>query len=247
MERRLYQFPLSLYCEKTRWNLEHKKLAYTAVNLMPGPHMFTAWRLARIRTLPVLSDQNRHVGDSTGIALYLDQHYPEHPLLAPDTGRDADERADILALEAYFDEIGDHIRRCVWSEAVHSDKVNEIFFREYDEKMQHVGAFARPVLRQMIRRTFNVVPAAVDASWQTVFAGLLHLETRLQNDPQRYLAGERFSLADLTAAAMLAPLLGPEQSPWPDRHIPVNGVSRRDELRATIAGQWVLRIYAQHR
>ena len=243
MERRLYQFPLSLYCEKSRWNLEHKRLSYTPVNLMPGPHILTAFRLGRIRTLPVLADKSRRIGDSTRIALYLDQHYPEHPLLSAES----DKRGAILALEDYFDDVGDHIRRCVWNEAVHSEQVNEIFFRHYDEKMQRVGAFAKPLLRQMIKRTFNVAPAAVEASWQAAFTAFLHLEAMLHNDPQRYLVGEHFTLADLTAATMLAPLLGPEQSPWPDRHLPVTGISRRSELRATVAGQWVLRIYAQHR
>lgn len=242
-QRRLYQFPLSLYCEKTRWILDFKQLPWTPVNLMPGPHAFTAWRLARLRTLPVLDDGGRITGDSTRIALYLEAQYPASPLL-PD---DAALRTEVLALEELYDHIGDHVRRCVWSEAVHTDLVDAIFFREYDRARRRLGAFARPLLRQMIRHTFNVFPADVAASWPVVLAALECLETTLQGDPGRYLAGNRFTLADLTAATMLAPLVGPEESPWGDRHVPAAGAGRRGPLRESVAGRWVQRVYTQYR
>lgn len=242
-QRRLYQFPLSLYCEKTRWNLDWKRLEYRTVDMMPGAHAFTAWRLARQRSLPILQDGQDCIGDSTRIALYLEQHYPQHPLLPSDRA----ERQAILALEDFFDELGEHVRRCVWSLAVDTPEVSEIFFREYAGLMRWTGNVGRPLLRQMIRRTFDVYPDNVEASWPRVFDGILTVEKILQENSSGYLAGTRFSLADLTAAAMLAPLVGPEESPWPDRHIPGNGHERRQELRATRAGQWVQEMYSRHR
>jgi glutathione S-transferase len=242
-ERRLYQFPLSLYCEKTRWNLDWKKLEYRTVDMMPGAHVLTAWRLAGQRTLPILQDGRVCSGDSTRIALYLEQHYPEHPLLPADAAA----RQAILALEDFFDELGEHVRRCVWSLAVDSPAVSEIFFREYAGLMRWSGKLGQSLLRQMIRRTFDVYPADVEASWSRVFDSIAKIGKILDDNPAGYLVGNRFSLADLTAASMLAPLAGPEESPWADRHVPVTANERRRELRATSTGQWVQEIYRRHR
>lgn len=59
--------------------------------------------------------------------------------------------------------------------------------------------------------------------------------------------GDQFSLADLTAASMLAPLVGPENSPWSDARLSQLGRQQRDELRTSLAGQWVLRFYKDYR
>ena len=80
-ERVLYQFPISHYCEKTRWQLTCKGLAFTASNLLPGPHRLRSQWMARINTLPILRDGERVVGDSTKIAYYLEKYYPSLPLL----------------------------------------------------------------------------------------------------------------------------------------------------------------------
>lgn len=241
--RLLYQFPLSLYCEKTRWNLDWKGLPWQAANLLPGPHMLTAWRLAGQRRLPVLRDGGECIGDSTRIALYLDARYPSRPLLPADRAQ----RHAVLVHEDAFDTLGEHVRRCVWSLAVDSSAVAALFFRHYDPARHRIGQVATPLLRQMIRRTFDVWPAPVAASWQAVLAALADLEARLAGNPAAYLVGDGFTLADLTAAAMLGPLVGPPESPWGDDKVQAGDGGERQRLRATTAGQWVLRLYREHR
>ncbi|MBU2254901.1 MAG: glutathione S-transferase N-terminal domain-containing protein, partial [Gammaproteobacteria bacterium] len=71
--RTLYQFPISHYCEKTRWHLDHKGLDFQVDNLFPGLHRLKSKRLAGIVTLPILKDGEQVIGDSTQIALYLEQ------------------------------------------------------------------------------------------------------------------------------------------------------------------------------
>ena len=53
--RTLYQFPISHYCEKTRWHLDHKGLDYRVDNLFPGFHRLKSQRLAGIATLWAIS------------------------------------------------------------------------------------------------------------------------------------------------------------------------------------------------
>jgi hypothetical protein len=42
----LYQFPFSHYCEKVRWALDYKGIAYRTVNLLPGFHFRYLAKLA---------------------------------------------------------------------------------------------------------------------------------------------------------------------------------------------------------
>lgn len=244
-ERILYQFPLSLYCEKTRWNLASKGLEHRCVDLLPGLHAFTARRWGGIRTLPVLRDGRRGVGDSAAIALYLEQHYPAHPLLPAEPAL----CAEALEWEALFDELGVHTRRCCWSLSVEADAIDELFFgfQGYGGWRRQLGKAGRPLLRKMVRHTFDVFDEPVAYSWGEIARVWALLERRLEGDPERYLVGGRFTLADLTGAAMLAPLIGPEQCPWPDHAMVVPGMAGRQQLRETAAGQWVLNQYAWQR
>ena len=106
-ERILYQFPISHYCEKSRWQLDYKGLAYRTRNLLPGPHRLRTQWMARINTLPVLRDGQRVVGDSTKIAYYLEKHYPERSLIPTD----AESRARVIELEQQLDRVAVHVRR----------------------------------------------------------------------------------------------------------------------------------------
>ena len=74
--RVLYQFPLSHYCEKARWLLDHKELDYVAHNLIPGFHRAFAQLKTGQNLLPILKDDHRWIAESTKIALYLDDTYP---------------------------------------------------------------------------------------------------------------------------------------------------------------------------
>ena len=244
-ERILYQFPLSLYCEKTRWNLDVYGLDYVCRDLLPGLHTLTAWRLARQRSLPILRDGKQIVGDSTEIALFLDRSYPDQPLLPVDPVA----RKQVLELEDWFDELGDHVRRYCWSSAIDRPEVSHIFFgfAGYGRWQGVLSDWSKPLLRQMIRRTFKVYEPQVAHSWERIQDALPLLERLLRGSADNYLVGDSFSLADLTAASMLAPLVGPDNSPWSDARLSHLNVQQRTELRASLTGQWVLRLYRDYR
>jgi glutathione S-transferase len=90
-------------------------------------------------------------------------------------------------------------------------------------------------------------PAMAD-SLSKVLKGIAHLESALDGDPARYLVGDRLSMADITAAALLAPVVMPKGSPYEDaRVLPKALRDLREEVRARPAGQWVLTRYARDR
>lgn len=178
MTRRvLYQFPLSLYCEKASWLLDYKGLTYVCHNMIPGLQVPRAQWMARLSTLPILRDGDRVVGDSTAIALWLEKKYPA-PALLPD---EPVAREQVLALEGYFDELGDHVRRCVWSLAVDGPQVEQIFwgFSGYNRIARFVGRYTVPLLRRMLRWRFHLHAEQVEDSWRRVADGLQYVESLL--------------------------------------------------------------------
>ena len=66
--------------------------------------------------------------------------------------------------------------------------------------------------------------------------------------PNGYLVGSSFSVADLTLAALVAPVVAPVQFPYPQ---PQRGHPRLAPLRDRLAGSglldWTRTIYARHR
>ena len=126
-ERILYQFPISHYCEKSRWQLDHKGLAYRTRNLLPGPHRLRTQWMARINTLPVLRDGQRVVGDSTKIAYYLEKHYPERSLIPTD----AESRARVIELEQQLDRVAVHVRRWLYGQIIDRPEVMDAMLDPY--------------------------------------------------------------------------------------------------------------------
>lgn len=241
--RTLYQFPISHYCEKTRWHLDHKGLDFQVDNLFPGLHRLKSKRMANIVTLPILKDGERIIGDSTQIALYLEQRYPDKPLLPAD----AAQRAEVLELEEQFDRLGVHVRRWLYGQIKQWDSVMHAMLKVY-RPWFGLRDLLQPVLINGVQKLYGVTPERVAKSRIELLAGLDLIEQRIGNDPARYLVGERLSLADVSAAALYAPLFTPTGTPW-DGIAGHDAETQRflDQLYARPAGQWVLRRYAEDR
>lgn len=98
--RILYHLPLSPFCRKVRLALAEKKLPFElmAERVWERRPEFEAMNPAC--TVPVLREENGFsVADSYAICEYLDEAYPDIPLL----GRGLPERAEVRRLVAWFD------------------------------------------------------------------------------------------------------------------------------------------------
>ncbi|WP_437880472.1 glutathione S-transferase family protein [Pseudomonas sp. LRF_L74] len=241
--RTLYQFAISHYCEKTRWHLDHKGLEYRVVNLFPGLHRFKTRRLAGIDTLPLLQDDTTAIGDSTRIALYLEETYPQRPLLPADETQ----RSQVLELEERFDRLGVHVRRWLYGQLQNWDSVMDAMLRVYPSAFG-LRDLLRPLLIATLKKLYGVTPERIAKSQLEVLAGLELIETLSDGDPARYLVGDSLTLADIAAAALFAPLFTPTGTPWDG----IAGFTQEtqaflDRLFARPGGQWVLRRYAEDR
>lgn len=247
----LYQFPISHYCEKTRWNLDAKGLSYRIENLLPGPHRFVTKRLTKGNrgTVPVLVDGGTVVSDSTDIALHLEQAHPSTPALIPSSGP---ERERVLELEAYFDEVaGKHVRRWVYSKLFASGgDVKPLMFGAFPLPLRLFGHVLFPLIKQVIRRQYTLTPPKVEESRVKIQEGLDRLEREIQGDPSRYLVGASLSIADISAASLFSPLVAAESSPYavrPGEVVPPEIAELRAAVLARPAGQWLLRRYKEDR
>ena len=244
--RVLYQFPLSHYCEKARWLLDHKELDYVAHNLIPGFHRAFAQLKTGQNLLPILKDGNNWVAESTKIALYLDDTYPEHSLLR----RDEQQRIQALQIDALSDELGVHVRR--WSLAhtlEHGDHALEIMLGEQGY-LRQFEKISKPILKTLVKKGYKLDAEQIAQSKQRIDELVQVLNQRLIENQARYMVGDRLGLADIAVCSMLAPLLEVKGTPWERETLDDASVELQDcqqRLLDLPLGQYVLRIYQTER
>jgi glutathione S-transferase len=241
----LWHLPVSHYSEKARWALDYKSVQHDRRAPIGGYHMAVALVLTRGRhyTLPVLELDGRRIGDSTAIISALEQAYPDPPLYPADPV----ERRRALALEDWFDEqLGPAIRRFAFH-ALRSDReqFDEVASRQVPPPFRRYRRLAGAYGRAFTGLRFRAVSdrRAEEALTATVRA-LDRLEAEL--DGHQYLVGERFTVADLTAAALFYPLVLPPEGP-----LQLDPPAAVADVRNSLAGRpgyrWVQAMFARHR
>jgi glutathione S-transferase len=243
----LYHIEVSHYNEKARWALDYKGVPHRRKAPMPMAHV--AWALAMTRgqskTFPILRMNGDTVHDSTKIIERLERDYPEPPLYPSDP----EDRRRSLELEDFFDEeLGPHIRRAAFAEVTRDPEVFAWVAAPRAGKLVHAGfkgtaAIAGPITR--MRYGINS-ETAVEGREKTI-AALERLESEI--GPAGYLVGDRFSVADLTAAALLFPLVRPPEAgaAIPPGDLPEPLEQFRAEQEGRPAWEWVREMYRRHR
>jgi len=240
----LWHIPISHYNEKARWALDYKRVAHHRQVLGPD-YLIRAWRATGRGTLPILFVDERAIGDSTHIIAALEERYPEAPLYPADAA--ARQRA--LALEDYFDEqLGPAIRAAIVTPLFRLDP--DIALRVLTTGMPDKAyKTLRPLMRifpAYYRFRHKIRDAKLEADRATVNAALDRIEQELRG--RAYLNGDAFTVADLTAAALLSPLLQPPEIQYPLRvELPGYLQDYRAALLRHPAAQWAAGIYRRHR
>ena len=243
----LWQLQISHYVEKVRWALDYKRVSHLRRTLLPGLHLSKAKRLTGdTSTTPVLTIGRRSIGDSTRIIAAIEDQWPEPPLYP----QDPTQRRRALELEEFFDEeLGPHIRRAVYHELLpHPELVVPLFTHGRPAVTRAVLRIGFPMLRAAMRHRFEISPEAAANSRAKMVAAINRLEREIS--PNGYLAGESFTVADLTAAALFYPVARPAEFPYPmvtDDDLPASWREFLDSLAQRPGGQWISEIYRRHR
>ncbi|MEL6177419.1 MAG: glutathione S-transferase family protein [Myxococcota bacterium] len=246
-QRRLYQFPHSHFSEKARWALDWKRLPFKKIDLTRGPHARITRRYGPETTVPVLVDEDgTAIQDSTAILDYLEATYPNAPL-SPNDPQDA---AEALRLEEFFDDtLGHHTRRFAYAALIDRPDVLRFIWLQGRGPLMRL---AFPLLFRLIKprmvKRLKLGPGAADESEAELFRAMDVIDERLASSD--YLVGDRFTRADLTAAALLSLITWPPEHdfnfPPPDM-LPKRIQTFLDTTRERPSTRWALEMYSRHR
>ena len=245
MNIRLHQFEYSHFNEKARWALDYKGVDHERICYLPGPHMPAIKKISGQTQTPVLELDGRITPGSAAIIDVLEQHRPQPALYPADPAL----RSRALELQARFDtELGPPVRTIVFDQLLrHGAYLSAMFARSKTPFVRGMYRLTLPAAKGLIAKANgaddpqNVTRCHADVKrWLDEIAGML------ASGP--YLVGGDFSVADLTAAALIAPIADVAH---PDMQRPQPVPTGYAELVSEFADHptigWVKDTYARHR
>jgi glutathione S-transferase len=244
----LITIPISHYCEKARWALDRAGVRYTEKAHLQALHWIPVARAGGNKTAPVLVWGDRVFADSADIVAEASAKGPPDRRLFPD---DPDAADEVRELQRDFDgRLGPEGRRWMYFGLRGRRDIAIAYACTGVPSWQRRGMpLAYPLVARIIDRYLDVTPATAAQSEAEVRAVFDEVARRL-DDGRPYLCGERFSAADLTFAALAAPLLMPPEYgvplPPPDE-LPATMATTVRELRAHPAGAHALRMFREER
>ena len=196
---KLYQFPISHYCEKIRWVLDYKRLSYEVVNLLVGRHREATLAIAPKSAVPVLEHDGVVIQNSSDIVTYLEQRFPQPSLRA------AGEVSERIEWERYIDDVLGVELRCFWYHHLlqSAEAVVPLFTVDCGPEGPGFYQQAFPTLQQRMRDFMTINAATAVLAKQRLQEGIDRLYALHQRQP--FIMGNTFSRVDITAAAILSP------------------------------------------
>jgi glutathione S-transferase len=244
--RVLVTFPLSHFCEKARWALDHAGLSYCEFGYAPAVHKL-AVQAHGSSTAPLLLGEQT-LRQSTDVLRFADRACPRGRGLYP-AQRGA--RHEIEQVIAQLDRtLGPQTRVWFYSWALEDPR------RLYDWASRGLCPQQRLLLRMLsariailIANSVNITERSREEARERIDEQLCMVSARLA-DGRRYLGGDSFGAADLTFAALAgvlvcAPGYGGTRLALPP--MPVELAPQILAWRTTPAGQLALRLYREHR
>jgi glutathione S-transferase len=251
-ERRpvLITIPISHYCEKARWALDRAGVAYEERRHLPALHRLAVRRAGGGQTVPVLiCDEVGVLRESADIIDYADARVGTPAArMIPD---DAATAAEARALAADYDaRLGPATRLWVYHRMMDRRDLATVPMTDgvppWQRRAWRYGGRAIGAAVSHVLTINDDTAAAAERTFRAIYAGV---DERLA-DGRPYLAGDAFTVADLTFAALSAPLIAPPQygvrlPAIPDLPPAMAAVVR--EHRDTRAGRHALAMFATER
>jgi glutathione S-transferase len=242
MTARLVTIPFSHYCEKARWALDRAGVAYREEPHLPMLHYLATARAGGGRTVPVLVADGKVMRDSTDIVAWADAQRPGSLL--------PEQPAEALGLEDEFDrQLGPATRRWTYYHLLPQREAILALAGDVPRWELRALGILRPLAVRVMSRGMKIDAAGVERSRariDEVFARV----GELVRDGRRYLAGDRFTIADLTFASLATPVLVPAEHPLlqpPMDLFPPEARAQIAAWRSSPAGKHALRMYTDHR
>jgi glutathione S-transferase len=243
----LVTVPFSHFCEKARWALDHAGVDYVEDPHLPMLHWLATFRAGGGRTVPVLATSDGTLADSTDVVRWADRRTDPNRRLLPDGDR---ARTECDALEDELDEdFGPAVRQIGYGLALADRRLIFALATGRAPAWEYRTLRATfPLVKAFMLRAMAIDERSVAAARAKMVQWFDRIAARLR-DGRPYLLGDRFSAADMTFAALAAPMVVPPEHPiaFPIDRFPQEAHDLWREMRAHPAGAFVGRLYAEHR
>jgi glutathione S-transferase len=245
---RLITIPISHYCEKARWALERARVSYREERHVQVVHRVAARRAGGGITVPVLVTPSAVIGDSALILAWADQRTPPPQRLFP---AEPAARGEVQRVCRRLDEqLGPAGRRLLYVHMFSQPEMalpfNNAGVPSWEDRAIRV---AWPLARRLVARALEIVPGVEVDDEATVWREF-DFAAQLLADGRPFLCGERFGAADLTFAALAAPMIVPPAYgvPLPPLDaLPAPMAALVELARDHPAGRYALALFAEHR
>ena len=200
----LHTFSISHFSEKARWGLDWSGIPYKLEPTIPFLHMLNARRLkAPASSVPILERPGQPA--IQGSAAILDWAASQGSPL-PTGGAEIEARLD--------GKVGPRIIPYFYSEAAIAtpQKIPPLFTTDLSPLKTRSFRFFWPVIRRLMIAGLKLGPERRERTRIHLLGELDWLDNLLA-DGRPYIGGETPNRADLTAAALLAPLAQPPEHP----------------------------------
>lgn len=224
---KLFTINMSHYSEKVRWLLDYEELSYQEEALTPFVHalpMLIKGKRKRT-TVPVIQQGKTCVQDSPRIVAWLSKEY------GPLKSIPKELEDEVLEVQKRFDAIGKSVARYLYHTGfAHPAEIKNIWTQFAKPWENALVRMCYPTIKGLMKSQLNINDKAAAKAEQKIDQEIQWLEQRL-NDGHQYLVGDRFTMADITAASLLAPLACPSEHP-------IYGTSDFREKIASSAKRW---------
>jgi glutathione S-transferase len=256
---RLISIRPSHYNEKARWALDRFELDYDEQPWMPMLHFIGSGAVLIPRRLgradeqssrlstPILVTEDRTLTDSSEIMAFVSSH-------VGDPARSLYWSDEVIELDRHFSgRFGADTRRVAYYHLLpRQELLEELAHQSVGPLQARAWIALAPVVRKLITNGLHVHGDKTARSRERLVAEFEKVGERLA-DGRPYLCGDRFSAADLSFAALgsVALLVQREEGygAWLPRleQAPSEYAAFARQLRATRAGEFILRMFAEER
>lgn len=242
----LYVFNISHYCEKAHWALDYFGIDHEVRHVMIGAHRRIAKKLGAKRgSVPFFQTEGGVIAGSSAIIDWCEEHNPGKR--ASLSGVNPEE---VRAMEKRLDDIvGVHVRRFYYSDALVNEpaSVRPIFSNGLPIWQRAAVTLGWSRIVPLMIKGMDLGVEQGKQSRAVIEAELNWLDGLLA-DGRPYLHGNQWTRADLTAAALLGPLVAPKEHPMVDTvFFPTTVLKSMQDWAQRPALQFVRQMYSTHR
>jgi len=239
----LWHFRLSHFSEKVRWALEYKEIDHKEIDWPPGLQVGPAILRTGQRQLPIMCIDGSWIHDSTEIIARLEKIKPL-PRLYPE---DPELQRQALDWEEELDaDLGPATRALILNATLRHPEAVVRDAAWFKPPFFELGITVMTPGLRLAGTAARAFGFPQGRNRRSVAAVLEKIETRIEH--YDYLVGDQFTVADLTAASLLSPIMEVDEFPYaPESGYPSSVDELREDYASRPAIEWAKTVYGRHR